>query len=51
MNKKVLAIYYTQSGQLGEIVDHLTAPLMEAGISVEQVRINLSKNYAFPLDY
>jgi len=48
MNKKVLAIYYTQSGQLGQIIDHLTAPLLEAGISVEQVGINLVKNYAFP---
>jgi hypothetical protein len=48
MNKKVLAIYYTQSGQLRQIIDHLTAPLLEAGISVEQVGINLVKNYAFP---
>jgi len=48
MNKKALAIYYTQSGQLGQIIDHLTSPLLEAGISVEQVRINLVKNYAFP---
>lgn len=48
MTKKVLAIYYTQSGQMGEIVDHFTAPLMDAGVSVEKVSINLSKNYAFP---
>lgn len=48
MSKKVLAIYYTQSGQMGEIVDHFTAPLIEAGISVEKVSINLSKNYVFP---
>lgn len=48
MTKKVLAIYYTQSGQLGQIIDHLTTPLIEAGVSVEKVRVNLSKNYAFP---
>jgi hypothetical protein len=48
MSKKVLAIYYTQSGQLGEIIDHFTAPLSAAGISVEKVRINLKENYAFP---
>ncbi len=48
MSKKVLAIYYTQSGQLGDIVDHFTAPLIEAGISVEKVSINLAKNYSFP---
>ena len=48
MTKKVLAIYYTQSGQLGEIIDHFTAPLTEARISVEKVSINLAKNYPFP---
>jgi len=48
MSKKVLAIYYTQSGQLREIVDHFTSPLLEAGISVEKVNINLSTNYEFP---
>ena len=48
MSKKVLAIYYTQSGQLGEIVDNFIAPFIEAGVSVEKVRINLSKNYTFP---
>ena len=48
MSKKVLAIYYTQSGQMGEIVDHFTAPLIEAGVSVEKVSVSLSKNYTFP---
>src|SRR6185437_6950620 len=48
MTKKVLAIYYTQSGQLGEIIDHFTAPLEASGVSVEKVSINLSKNYPFP---
>ncbi len=48
MSKKVLAIYYTQSGQLGEIVDNLTAPLIDAGISVEKVRVRLVNDYALP---
>ncbi|MEO8172981.1 MAG: hypothetical protein ABI581_07855 [Sediminibacterium sp.] len=48
MDKKVLAIYYTQSGQLGEIIDHLTQPLLDAGISVEKVRIKPVNDYAFP---
>ena len=48
MTKKVLVIYYSQSGQLGEIVDHFTAPLIEAGMSVENVRVDLINNYAFP---
>jgi len=48
MSKKILAIYYSQSGQLGEIIDHFTSPLSAAGISVEKVRIDLSENYPFP---
>lgn len=48
MSKKVLAIYYSQSGQLGEIIDNFTAPLIEAGVSVEKVRINLAEPFPFP---
>ena len=48
MTKKVLAIYYTQSGQLGDIMMHFTAPLLNDGVSVETVCINLSNNYPFP---
>ena len=48
MSKKVLAIYYTQSGQLGEIIDNLTAPLVEAGVSVEIIRVKPVKDYTFP---
>ncbi|ASU34584.1 hypothetical protein [Mucilaginibacter xinganensis] len=48
MNKRVLAIYYTQSGQMGEIIDAFTAPLTEAGVSVETSRIKLVANYDFP---
>src|ERR1700743_3338489 len=48
MSKKVLAIYYTQSGQLEEIIDNFTSPLVEAGVSVEKVRVQLAKPFAFP---
>ena len=48
MSKKVLAIYYSQSGQLGEIIDNFTYPLQQGGISVEKVRVNLAKDYPFP---
>jgi hypothetical protein len=48
MNKKILAIYYTQSGQMGEIIDTFTAPLIEAGASVEKSQIKLVNNYDFP---
>lgn len=48
MNKKVLAIYYTQSGQMGEIIDTFTGPLTEAGVDVEKTQIRLVNNYDFP---
>src|ERR1700722_13027686 len=48
MGKKILAIYYSQSGQLADIIDHLTAPLSEAGESVEIVRVEPVPGYAFP---
>ena len=48
MTKKVLAIYYSQSGQLGEIIDELTGPLANAGASIEKVRVNPEQNYSFP---
>lgn len=48
MGKKVLAIYYSQSGQLAEIVHQLVAPLTAAGASVEVVRIEPAPGYPFP---
>jgi hypothetical protein len=48
MGKKVLAIYYSQSGQLAEIVQQLTAPLTKAGASVDVVRIEPVPGYLFP---
>ncbi len=48
MQKKILAIYYSQSGQLGEIIDSFTAPFSQAGIDVEKVKIFPQKSYPFP---
>ncbi len=48
MSKKVLAIYYSQSGQLGEIIDNFTQPLINAGHSVEKVRVHLVNEPNFP---
>ena len=48
MSKKVLAIYYSQTGQLRDIIDNFCAPLIENGISVEKVKITLKNEYAFP---
>lgn len=48
MNKNILVLYYTQSGQLAEIVDSVTAPLIEAGAVVEKVLIKPKKDFPFP---
>lgn len=48
MSKKVLAIYYSQSGQLGEIIDCFTAPFAGSGLTVEKVRVRPVEEYAFP---
>jgi hypothetical protein len=48
MQKKVLAVYYSQSGQLEEIIDNFCEPLIQAGASVEKVSIKLKNDYPFP---
>src|SRR5436190_7533657 len=48
MGKKILVIYYTQSGQLEDITNCFTAPLIEAGNTVEKVRVHVTVNYPFP---
>src|SRR6202012_1893640 len=48
MDKKVLAIYYTQSGQMGDIINSFTAPISQAGATVEKVGIKPVETYTFP---
>jgi len=48
MDKKVLAIYYTQSGQMGDIISSFTAPIAEAGAIVEKVQVRPVTEYKFP---
>jgi len=48
MNKRVLAIYFSQSGQLGEMIDNFCEPLIKAGADVEKVRIHLQEDFPFP---
>ena len=48
MSKKILVIYYTQTGQLENILDCFTAPLIEAGNTVEKVLVYVAKDYPFP---
>ena len=48
MGKKILVIYYTQSGQLEDILNNFTAPLIQAGNTVEKLRVHVAKDYPFP---
>ncbi len=48
MDKNVLAIYYTQSGQMGEIIDSFTQPLIQSGVHVDKVQIQTVTNFDFP---
>jgi hypothetical protein len=48
MSKKVLVIYYTQSGQLEQIVDNFTSPFTQAGILLEKVVVKPQNEFLFP---
>ncbi|MCC7523263.1 MAG: hypothetical protein IT250_00480 [Chitinophagaceae bacterium] len=49
MSKKVLAVYFTQTGQMESIIDHFTAPLVTiSGTTVEKVRISPLRPFPFP---
>jgi hypothetical protein len=48
MGKKVLAVFYSQSGQLEQIIDHFTQPFIDAGETVEKLRIYPDQAYPFP---
>ena len=48
MAKKVLILFYTQSGQLAEVVQSFAAPLIAAGESVEIVRAKPQNEFSFP---
>lgn len=48
MSKKVLAIYYSQSGQLKEIIDCFCSAFVEEGVQVEKIQVALKNDYPFP---
>jgi hypothetical protein len=48
MSKKVLVIYYSQSGQLGNIINNLTGPIAKEGHTVEIVPVQPMQSYPFP---
>lgn len=47
--KKVLVLYYSQSGQLHRVLDQLTEPLRQSNqIDITYCEIKLEQNYGFP---
>ncbi len=48
MTKKILVLYYTQSGQLEEILRSFQKPLVDAGHEVELLRVFPEKEFPFP---
>ncbi len=48
MSKKILVIYYTQSGQLGQIADNFSSVFTAAGAVVEKVNVQLQSGFSFP---
>lgn len=48
MSKKILVIYYSQTGQLGEIIDTFIKPLTAAGMLIEKISIKPVNDYPFP---
>ena len=48
MEKRILAIYYTQTGQQQAIMDKVLAPLNVPGVSLETVRFEMKDRFGFP---
>ncbi|MEQ1552753.1 MAG: hypothetical protein ABL929_01175 [Ferruginibacter sp.] len=48
MGKKILVLYYSQSGQLGSILSNYVKPLIADGNLVETVNVCTKKEYIFP---
>jgi hypothetical protein len=48
MSKKILVVYFSQSGQLQAIVENFAAPFSAAGNQVEFFRVKMKKEFPFP---
>lgn len=48
MSKKVLVLYYTQSGQLADIVNSFLTPFKQQDVTIETVRVKPVKDFDFP---
>lgn len=49
--KKILVIYYTQTGQLQSAVKSTLTPLEKAGVSIDYLHIKPKKAYPYPWSY
>ncbi|HLP49724.1 MAG TPA: hypothetical protein VK154_02510 [Chitinophagales bacterium] len=48
MRKKILVLYYTQTGQLADIVNSFLSPFSLQDVSIETVRVKPVKDFDFP---
>jgi hypothetical protein len=48
MGKKILVVYYSQSGQLKKIAENFTAPFLQSGHSVEFLQVRMKNEFPFP---
>ncbi|CAN5367097.1 hypothetical protein BH11BAC1_BH11BAC1_10690 [soil metagenome] len=48
MGRKILVVYFSQSGQLKQIADNFSAPFIQAGHTVEMVRVQMKNEFPFP---
>jgi hypothetical protein len=48
MIKKILFIYYSQSGQLGDIIDRFSEAFEQSDFLIEKVRVFPEKEFCFP---
>jgi len=46
--KEILVVYYTQSGQLFDILENITSPIKEKDVNVSYLNISLENPFPFP---
>ncbi len=48
MSKKILVVYYSQSGQLKQIAENFSSPFAQVGHTVEFARVQMKNEFPFP---
>ncbi len=46
--KRILVIHYSQTGQLSSLLDHIVAPLLDAGMAVDHLPLRPATPFPFP---